>query len=184
MATTATLLTAEKFIALPDSFDGPVELVKGAVVAIPPTRPRHGEICIQIAYLLRKYLDDHLVGRVIGNDAGVITERDPDTVRGADIAFYSFQRVPKGALPAGLLDVAPELVFEVLSPSDRWSEVQVKVDEYLDAGVNAVCVVDDATRSIHVFSPDRPMQIFKEADDFALPEILSGFSEKVKRFFG
>jgi Uma2 family endonuclease len=128
-------------------------------------------------------LDAHPIGRALSNDSGIVTERDPDTVRGADIAYYSFERVPKGPLPAGLLDIAADLVFEVLSPSDRWSEVQVKVAEYLDAGVRAVCVVDDDTRSVHVFRSDKPLQVFKAADEFALPEILSEFCVKVERFF-
>ena len=141
------------------------------------------ENCLQIGHLLRIYLDDHPIGRATSNDSGVITERDPDTVRGADISYYSFERVPKGPLPAGLLEIAPDLVFEVLSPSDRWSEVQVKVAEYLDAGVRAVCVVDDETRSVHVFRPDQPMRVFKAADDFAVPEIISDFHVKVERIF-
>jgi Uma2 family endonuclease len=80
-------MTAEEYINLPDPFDGPTELVKGLLVQMPPTRPRHGEICINIAYILRRYLDDHPSGRVIGNDAGIPTEHDPDTVRGADVAY-------------------------------------------------------------------------------------------------
>jgi Uma2 family endonuclease len=155
--------------------------VKGLLV--PPTRPRHGEICINIAYILRRYLDDHPSGRVIGNDAGIPTEHDPDTVRGADVAYYSYTRVPKGPLPAGLLSEVPELVFEVLSPSDRWSEVQIKVGEYLEAGVTAVCVVDDATRSVHVFRLDQPLHVFKAADEFMIADILGDFRVEVRRFF-
>jgi len=183
MASVASLLTADEYMALPDSFDGPTELVKGALVQMPPARPRHGEICIQIAYLLRRYLDNQPLGRVIGNDSGVITEREPDTVRGPDIAYYSYARVPKGPLPAGLLDVSPDLVFEVLSPSDRWSEVQVKIAEYLDAGVQIVCVVDDETRSVHEFRVDQPMRIYKAADDFSLSEVLPDFRVITGKFF-
>ena len=113
----------------------------------------------------------------------MVTERDPDTVRGPDVSYYSFERVPKGPLPAGLLDVSPDVVFEVLSPSDRWSEVQVKVAEYLDAGVRAVCIADDETRSVHVFRPDKPVQVFKADDEFSLPEILGDLRLKVQRFF-
>jgi Uma2 family endonuclease len=176
-------MTAEEYAALPDPFDGPTELVKGVLIAMPPTRPRHGQVCLQTGHLLRMYLDDHPIGCAVSNDSGVITERDPDTVRGADIAYYSFDHVPKGPLPEGLLPVAPDLVFEVLPPSDRWSDVQVKVAEYLAVGVRAVCVVDDDTRSIHVFRSDEPMRVFKAADEFALPEILSDFHVKVARFF-
>ena len=183
MATGTSLMTAEEYSDLPDPHGYPTELVKGVLTTMAPPRPRHGEICLQIGHLLRCYLDDHPVGRALSNDSGVITERDPDTVRGADIAYYSFERVPKGPLPAGLLDVAPDLVFEVLSPTDRWSEVQVKVAEYLDAGVQAVCVVDDDTRSVHMFRPDEPMRVFKADDEFSLPDVLGDFRVKVQRFF-
>jgi Uma2 family endonuclease len=183
MAIGTALMTAEEYTALPDSFDVPTELVKGALVKMPPVRPRHGEICLRIGHFLQSYLNVHPIGRVVCNDSGVITERDPDTVRGADVAYYSFERVPKGPLPDGLLDVSPDMVFEVLSPSDRWSEVQTKMAKYLDAGVRAVCIADDDTRSIHVFRPDRPLQVFRADDEFTLPEILGDFRVKVQRFF-
>jgi Uma2 family endonuclease len=183
MAIGTALMTAEEYMALPDSFDVPTELVRGALVKMPPARPRHGQICARIVYLLQRFLEDHDVGLVLSNDSSMVTERDPDTVRGPDVSYYSFERVPKGPLPAGLLDVAPDVVFEVLSPSDRWSEVQEKVAEYLDAGVRAVCIVDDDTRSVHVFWPDSPLRVFKAEDEFALPDTLAGFGAKVQRFF-
>src|SRR5262249_54647298 len=108
MATVNSLMTAEEYAKLPNS-GSPDELVQGQVITMPPPKPRHGEICVQIAYLLRRFLDDKPIGRVLGNDSAVITERDPDTVRGADVAYYSYQRVPKGPLPNEWLSVAPEL---------------------------------------------------------------------------
>jgi len=183
MATGTSFMTAQEYAELPDPHGYPTELVKGVLKTMAPTRPRHGRICARISYYLQRYLEDHDVGQVMTNDSGVITERDPDTVRGADVAYYSFERVPKGPLPTGLLEVAPDLVFEVLSPTDRWSEVQVKVGEYLDAGVRAVCVVDDDTRSVHIFRLEQPTQVFKGGDEFALPDVLAGWSLATSRFF-
>ena len=85
-------------------------------------RPRHGQICARIVYLLERFQEDHPLGHVVSNDCGVVTEHNPDTVRGADVAFYSYGRVPPGPLPRGYLTVVPELVFEVRSPTDRWRE--------------------------------------------------------------
>src|SRR5207249_472230 len=110
------LLTAEEYLRLPDNGQ-PTELVRGKVVSVNVPTPRHGQICGQVAYLLRRFLEDHDVGHVVCNDSGVLTERDPDTLRGADVAYYSYQRVPRGPLPAGYLPVAPEVVFEVRSPT-------------------------------------------------------------------
>jgi hypothetical protein len=113
----------------------------------------------------------------------VITERGPDTVRGADISFYSYQRVPRGPLPAGYLAVAPDLVFEVLSPDDRWREVLRKVAEYLDAGVQVVVVLDPAPRKIHIFEGDEPARILTDQDELTLPWVLGEFRVPVSRFF-
>jgi Uma2 family endonuclease len=183
MATATSLMTAEEYMALPDSFDCPTELVKGVLVTKPPARPRHGEICMQVGYLLRRYLDDHPIGRVVSNDSSMLTERDPDSVRGPDVSYYSYDRVPKGPLPDGLLPAAPDLNFEVRSPSDRWSELHVKVAEYLSVGVRAVCVLDDDKKSAHLFHADRPSQVLNAGDEFSVPGILPDFRTIVLRFF-
>jgi Uma2 family endonuclease len=183
MATATSLLTAEQYMALPDSFDGPTELVKGVLVTMTPPPPRHGEICFQTAYLLRRFLDEHPIGRVITNDSSMLTERDPDSVRGPDVSYYSYKQVPKGPLPRGLLSVPPEVVFEVRSQSDRWSELHSKVAEYLKVGVKAVCVLDDDTKSVHVFYPDREPQVLGSDDELSLPNILGEFQVKARQFF-
>jgi Uma2 family endonuclease len=176
------LLTAEQYAAMPDT-GGATELVRGNIVDVQYTTPRCGQICTQIIYALGKYFETHDLGHLVSNHSAVRTQRNPDSVRGAHVAFYSYERVPKGPLPWDYLPVAPDLVIEVLSASDCWSEVKVKVAEYLDAGVRAVCVVDDDTRSVHVFGPDKPMRVFKAADEFSLPDVLGDFGMKVERFF-
>lgn len=182
MATATKLLTAEEYALLPD--DGqPTELVRGEVVEMPSPFPRHGEICIQIGYLLRRFLEDQPTGRVVGNDSGVITERDPDTVRGADVAYYSFSRVPPGPAPSNrYLAAKPELVFEVRSPSDRWRKVLAKVNEYLEAGVGIVCVVDDDTKSVRIFD-DEDVRSLNAEDELAFPSVLPNFRVPVRKLF-
>ena len=98
--TAPTLLTAAEFARRPDP-GHPEELVRGRIVPMPPPTRRHGQICSQVRSIFSgNFFEDHDLGHVVSNDAGVITERGPDTVRGADVAFYSYNRVPKGPLPA------------------------------------------------------------------------------------
>jgi Uma2 family endonuclease len=183
MATVAeSLMTAEEYLLVPD--DGrPTELVRGRIVPLNMPYPRHGEICVRAVYLLCRHLEDRPLGRVVSNDSGVITERGPDTVRGADVAFYSYQRVPRGPLPRHYLDVAPELVFEVRSPSDRWAQVLAKVVEYLKAGVTLVCVLDEMTQTARVYRAEEPEQLFNADQELALPEVLPEFRVTVGQFF-
>ena len=180
MSSVETLLTAEDYADQPDS--GPTELVRGKVVTANPPKPRHGEICVQIAYLLRRYLEGNDVGRVVGNDSAIITERNPDTVRGADVAFYSYDRVPKGPLSNEYLSVAPDLVFEVLSPGDRRTDVLAKVAEYLACGVTAVCLLDAAKKTAELFDAD-DTHLLNADDELTFPEILPRFAVPVGKLF-
>lgn len=182
MATAVKLMTAEEYGLLPD-LGRPTELVRGKVVTMNMPTPRHGEICFNTGYIVRSYLEAHDVGRIVSNDSGVIVARDPDTVRGVDVGFYSYKRFPKGPLPQGYHSVLPELVFEVRSPGDRWRDILAKVAEYLAAGVLRVCVLDQATETITVYSPDEPEVKLTRDQELVLPDILPGFAVRVARFF-
>src|SRR5439155_12408111 len=94
------LLTAEEYEKLPDR-GIPTELVRGRVVEMNIPAPRHGEICVNVIALINPHVRANKFGRLVSNDGGVVTERGPDTVRGADVAFYSYARIPPGPLPKG-----------------------------------------------------------------------------------
>lgn len=183
MTRTARLLNIEEYARLPD--DGrPTELVRGKVVTMNVSAPRHGQICVNIVRILGHFLDQHDLGILVSNDSGVVTERNPDTLRGTDVAFYSYARAPKGPLPKGYLPVAPELVFEVLSPDDRWPNVLAKIAEYLGAGVDRVCVLDPQRQTVTVYCQDQPEQRLATEQELSFPQLLPGFAVSVQRFFG
>lgn len=176
------LLTIEEYALLPE--DGRLtELVRGRVVEMPPAKSRHGEVCGTTGWILKSFAKDQDRGRVLTNDAGVITRRNPDTLRGADVAFYSYARLPKGPLPEGYVQVTPEVVFEVTSPDDRWKDIIEKVSEYLAAGVLAVCVLDPAESLAYVYRADAAPQTFSAEQTLELPEPLADFRVTVSRFF-
>ena len=182
MATAQALLTAEQYLITPTGA-APTELIGGRVVEMNMPGARHGEVCANIAYLLRRHLEDHDVGRVLANDSGIVTKRNPDSVRGANVSFYSYSRLPKGPAPTGYPAVAPELVFEVLSPSDSWSEALAKAGEYLNAGVQAVCVLDSEARTATICYPDRPAETLVAGDELRSPNILPGLAVPIDSFF-
>ena len=182
MAIVETLITAEEFAQMPDS-GMPCELVRGKIVMMNAPSWRHGEVCSNLVDVLRHFVIPRGLGRVLCNDTGVITERDPDTVRGADVSYYSYARVPRGFRPKPYAHVAPEAAFEVRSPGDRWPEVVAKAQEYLLAGVSVACVLDPDSETIHVYRNDQSPQVFKAEDRLRLPEIHSEFDVEVCEFF-
>ena len=150
---------------------------------MPPPDRRHGWVCLRTGRILDTFVEEQDLGRVMSNDSGVITERNPDTVRGADVAYYSYARLPKGPLKPGYGPEVPELVIEVRSSSDSWSDIQVKVGEYLLAGVLKVIVLDPEKQRAHIFSADEPPETLGPGDDLTLPGLLDGFRVPVRRFF-
>ena len=181
MATVEALMTAEEFERRPDP-GYPEELVRGRLVRLPFPDRREGYVCTNAAVLVGEHVERLALGRVmIGT--GLVFERDPDTVRGADVAYYSFARLPRGPLPKGSGPEIPELVVEVRSTHDRWQDVQEKAVEYLKAGVVVVLVLDPERQTGHVFHADGPPTTLNEADELTLPGILEGFRVRLDRFF-
>jgi Uma2 family endonuclease len=104
-----------------------------------------------VAYLLERQNAEHRLGRVLTGEAGVIVARRPDTVRGADVAFISYDRLPSDQVPVGFLDVAPELVVEIMSDDVSWQEMEQKISEYHAFGVETVWVVDPRMLAVRVY---------------------------------
>ncbi len=182
LATTTGSLTAEEFAERPDPGHRE-ELVRGRIAPMPMPKPRHGQIRARAVRILGDGVESRDLGQVLGNDTGVITERAPDTVRGADVAFYSFARVPKGPLPDRYLDAPPDLVVEVLSPSHRWPRVLAKVAEYLEAGTTLVIVLEDQRKQAHLYRADVAPRTLGVHESLTAPDLLGDFQVEVGRFF-
>ena len=174
------LLTAEEYAALPDG--GRTELVEGRVFEMPQPGFLHGKVQARIARLTANFVEDRSLGHVL-TESGVVTTRNPDTVRGPDVSFYSYERVPKGSVPRVYAETAPEVVFEVRSPDDRMSEVLRKAAEYLAAGTVLVCVIDPRQRNAVAYGQDDHPLILSEDDALRLPPPLDGWTPRVRDFF-
>ena len=182
MSIAEALITAEEFAEMPD--DGrSLELVEGRIIELPPPKARHGKICSQVARILGQHVRAQDLGTILINDAGIITRRDPDSVRGADVAYYSHARMPRGPAPDSYSEVAPELIFEVGSSSDRWRDVETKVAEYLNLGVPVVCVLDPEPQTARLYYPDQPDRTLGPDDELTFPECLPEFRVLVRSLF-
>jgi Uma2 family endonuclease len=82
-----------------------------------------------------------------------------------------------------MLEVPPELVIEVRSPSDRWTDVLAKALDYLRIGVPAVVILDPKTESASVFRDGDRQETFEKDQTLTVPDVLSGFAAPVARFF-
>ena len=181
MSTTAKLLTAEEFWKIADHRQ--MELECGEVIIMNQPGLRHGYVCTRVISVVDQFVEAHRLGRVFSNDAGVVTERGPDTVRGPDVMYYSFARLPADVLPEGYGNLPPEVAFEVLSPDDRPRRVIRKIAEYLTVGVLCVVVLDPESRTISLHRKDQLTTELSIRDELRLPEISDAFAVPVARLF-
>ncbi len=158
------------------------ELVKGKIVHMTPTGHPHGFVEFNFARVIGTFVYQHKLGRVLGGEVGIYTGRDPDTVRAADMAFISNERMAK-VRSRTYLDVAPELIVEVMSPDDRWSAVHAKLAEYFRIGVQMVWVADPGQCQVHVYRSPTRVDILTTADELSGEPVLAAFKVAVAELF-
>ncbi len=147
-----------------------------------PAGFEHGRVILRVAAPLANFVEPRGLGVTTGAETGFQIGRDPDTVRAPDVGFVCAERVP--ATPtAGFFDGAPDLAVEVLSPSDRHSEVLAKVQDWLGAGSRIVWVVDPGTRTVSIYRSPAEAVVLSTADELTGDDLLPGFRLSVAEIF-
>lgn len=119
----------------------------------------------------------------MGAETGFTLRRNPDTVRGADIAFVAASRIPASGRPVSFWSGAPDLAVEVLSPSDKIEEAEEKVDDYLSAGCRMVWVANPRRRTVTIYRPDAPPAIVGDTQELEGQDLVPGFRCNVAEVF-
>lgn len=175
-------LSAEEYLILPEEDVEWTELVRGEVVREPPPFYGHGLVAGNLFYHLRRFVEEHRLGRVVG-EAGFVVERGPDTVRGPDVSYLSSERIAAQRRREGYFEGAPDLAVEVLSKGNTRREMARKIGEYLAAGARQVWIVDPVRRTVTVHARHRPSRVFTSTDHLDGGDLLPGFSLPVCRIF-
>ena len=180
--TARQLLTADDLLRL-DAQGIRGELIRGALIETMPAGHRHGKIVMNLGAELRNFVKPRKLGTVVGSDSGVWLERDPDTVREPDIAFFSAAKIPLDADIPGYAEVVPDLVVEVVSPSDSRAAVNDKALMWLRYGARLVWVVHPDARVVDVHREGHPVAALGVHDALDGLDALPGFSCPVREIF-
>lgn len=180
-------MTAEEFLALPENDQVERWLLKGKLTERPMTRRSfsHSRTEAQVAHLLKRWVDQQPEPRgiVVSGEAGFRLSRNPDSSVGIDVAYISAERVATTPKNAYLVEGAPVLAVEILSPSDRNDDVTAKIQGYLDAGVKLIWQVEPTFGTVMVYRPDAEPEGFNVHDELDGGSHLPGFRVKVAEVF-
>jgi len=162
---------------------GRSELIRGELIRMSPTGYLHGMVESRFGAVLHNSVTQHHLGEVLVGEVGIYTSRNPDTVRGADVIYISNERLSQ-VKSKSYLDVAPELIVEVLSPRDRWTDVNEKLSEYFGIGVRIIWIVDPRRRQVFVYESATRSECLTADKELSEGEILPGFRVRVSELFG
>ena len=146
MATATKLVTYEEWLNMPEVSDAIEEVVDGVVVTMPPPKARHADIVDTLGDILKRHVDPAEV-RVRISLFGLVIRKHPLAVRTPDLAMFRKSNVVE---QDGYFHSAPELVVEVLSPSNNRREREAKLKDYESLGVPEVWVISPEARTFEV----------------------------------
>lgn len=139
-------------------------------------------VAMQISHCLLRFLSRRKLGIVAG-EAGML-KLARGLVRIPDVSYVSYDRLPGRRAPRQPIPrLAPNLAVEVLNQSNTRREMEEKLVEYFDAGVEVVWLVDLRKRTVEVFTSSNGSALFKGAQTVSGGTVLPGFRFKVRDLF-
>jgi Uma2 family endonuclease len=180
MAMTRTYTAADVF-ELED--DERHELIDGELITLPGSGGRASAIGVRIARLIGNFLDDYPLGFILGADGGFVVTHSPEMILSPDAAYISADRLPGGQLPEKFIQTYPDLAVEVLSPSDRRSDAERKVQRYLAAGTPLIWLVDPKLETVAVYRQSGSVERLGKGRAVSGEDILPGFEILVDTIF-
>jgi Uma2 family endonuclease len=171
------LKTVDEFRRLKEREDVRLELHWGQVVSLTRPKMRHTRLQYRLVELLSPRAQRFgIVAAELPFRA--LPEYD---LRGADVAFVSHERW-EAADDDDNLHGSPELVIEVLSPSNTRVEIQEKAALYLSTGCEEFWVVDPKRQTVSVTRREGETTLYRSGDRIPLPLFESDL--EVSRILG
>ena len=174
-------MSVEEFEAT--SFEGRWELIDGEVIEMSPSSDVSSSIGLTIGAILWAHVRPNRLGRLYGADAGFVIFPERPTVRVPDVAFVRADRAPQGEARKHFPRLAPDLVVEVLSPTDRISDVVAKIEKYQKAVLPLIWLVDPEKMIVTVIAAGKATAVLTANDALDGGDIIPGFSVAVSEFF-
>ena len=149
-----------------------------------PMGAESDEINYALGTLIVTFVRKNRLGHVYGSQTGYrCFPNKPKLVRKPDTSFVATGRLPNDKTPKGDIDIAPDLVVEVVSPNDTYEEIAVRVADYKSANVKLIWVISPETRTVLIRRANGTCEEVGEAGTLSGEDVLPGFTCTVAELF-
>ncbi|MCZ6676301.1 MAG: Uma2 family endonuclease [Candidatus Poribacteria bacterium] len=146
-------ITLADYLLMPE-IHHPYEIIDGEFMPSPAPIPAHQKIGLNLVILLNQHVTTKDLGVVLFAPVDIILQRDPLRTRQPDVLFIHKDKLPGTSLDdleeLQILEIAPDLIIEVLSPSDTKKVLSDKLLDYQRIGVKECWLVSREFRSVEV----------------------------------
>lgn len=146
MCTQTHRLTYEEYLKTPE-IKARFDIVYGVMTIAPTPTVAHQRILGNLFWKLDQFVSEQQVGEVLFAPVDVIVQRDPLRTRQPDLLFVSNERA---SILGDQVDGGPDLVVEILSPSNSRSDLEAKLSDYATLGVSECWLVSPEARSVEI----------------------------------
>jgi Uma2 family endonuclease len=179
--TATQLVTAEELLRM--GSNAPYELIEGVLKEVSPSGSKSSVIGMRIGSAVFNYVDAQGFGYVTGEGGGYILSHNPATVIAPDIGFYRKERYPGGMPESGFYPMPPDLAVEVISPTDRKSDIAEKQALYTKAEVPLVWWVDPDRNTVTVYRLGQAPEVIEATGELDGGDVLPGFALELRTIF-
>ena len=149
------------------------ELIKGELI-VSPAGMQHEGIAAELIGLLIIYLKVQRLGRVYTSSVGFALPSGD--LLSPDVSFVRNENLPDGKSPVGFGQFAPDLAVEIISPSDNLTDVEDKVELYLQNGTQLVWVINPKIGRATVYRADGTVSLVRTEGNLNGESVLPGFA--------
>jgi Uma2 family endonuclease len=183
-------MTVDDLLAMPEDADWQYEVVDGRLVRMPGSGWEATRIAARLVAALLVYVEDRDLGAVTGADGTYnITASGATGETGLvpDVAFVATARMPAPDSPdyRKAPHLAPDLVAEVVSPSQYHPGMNAKAQLYLAAGVRLIWLIWPRQQEVEVWRPGSAVPVTTLGIGDALDglDVVPGFMYPLAKLF-
>ncbi len=173
--------TYDDYINLPDDHNI-YEIIEGNLYMTPAPTPKHQNVSLNLAFLIKRYLKEHLIGKIYESPIDVLLGQQ--TVVQPDVLFILTENL--SIITDKNIQGAPDLVIEIYSPGTIQKDRILKVKSYAKFGVKHLWLIDPDNQTLEAFELDKETYRLVEClagEEVFYPSIFPGLNIPLKELW-